>query len=243
MGFYGKDMMRTAVARNATVAIASALAVFGCGARPRMCSSGECAIREACVAGRCIVSSATPAVARALRFAFEAQKRTVSPFREARDGLLELRSNDELFFAFDLAALPGRPVVEAYVVVSLPEVDVGSGEGVFSAQPIVEPWSVESARWRPPHRARSSSALSFLVAPTSQLMRVDVRREIETAQRDPGAIEGLAIRYAGAARASVCWDETPSVSCRAPQLEVYVESPKPPQRPTVSSARAVVVRN
>jgi hypothetical protein len=178
------------------------------------------------------VGSATPAVARAERFSFEAQKRTVSPFREARDGLLELRPNDELFFAFDLSALPNRPVVEAYVLVSLAELDLSAGEGTFAAQPIVEPWSVESARWKPPHRARSSSALSFLVAPTSQLMRVDVRGEVQAVQRDAAAIEGIAIRYSGAAGAKVGWEEGPSMPWRAPRLEVYVESSVPPQRPT-----------
>ncbi len=197
-----------------------------------MCSSGECTKRESCVAGRCIVGSATPAIARAERFSFEAQKRTVSPFRKSREGLLELHSSDELFFAFDLSALPSRPVVEAYVLVSLPEVDLSSGEGAFAAQPIVESWSVESARWKLPHRARSSSALSFLVSPANQLMRVDVRREIQSAQRDLGALEGVAIRYTGAARVKVGWDESPSVPWRAPQLEVYIESSMSPQRPT-----------
>ena len=210
-----------------------------------MCSPSECGRLEACVAGRCLKNGATPAVARAERFVFAAQRRAVIPFRPAVRGLLTLQSGDELLFAFDLRPLPKRPIVEAYVLLSIAELDLhrsrddvfGPGGGTFAAQPILESWTLDSALWKSPHFGQSSSALSFLSMPTSQLFRVDVRSIVQMEVLGPESFFGIAVRYTASSLPSLQWDEVPHSAWHVPQLEIYVEQEKSGAVPDAGATR------
>ncbi len=233
--------MQQAAAMGAIV-LGAGLVFVGCGVRPRMCSPKECARGDACVAGRCIKTGATPAVARSERYLFLPRKRTVSPFRPIDRGLVALRSGDELLLSFELSGLPKRTLVEAYVVLAIAAIELDRSGGGFAAEPLDESWTVETALWKQPHHGKSSTARTMLTSPASQLIRVDVRTFIKAEQLNPGSISGVAIQYEGASLPSVQWEELANSSWRSPQLEVYVESEKSPQRPTGSAPNGIVVK-
>lgn len=193
-----------------------------------MCiAESECA-GGACVAGRCLASGATPAIANARRLLFDpidvAYVRAGDGSSDAPPAVATFGGTRDrgatAFVRFAAAVPPEATVLEAYVVLSRArDVDGDAAPIVLRATRVVEAWDARSLSWAHQPRVVDDGTPATRVVPAAgDIVRLDVREIVERWRRRGKGDSGVAIVAEGDSGQR----GVPFAMAPGPRLEIYV---------------------
>ena len=219
-----------------------------CAPAPRMCTAeGDCGTRAACVAGRCVLRAATPAIATARRI-------LVAPIDEgwvrrgdaARGDVATLGRGDGaiVFLRFSVPLAPEVTVVEGFLMLErAPGLEMGAEGLSLHAAGVEGAWDGRSLSWgRQPAVVEVGAAVTTVRPGEPAIVRLDMRSIIERWRRHPRLDGGVAVVADGVARAGLPLALAPSDALADRDDPVLAPEPSRATRPPSPSDPRVATR-
>ena len=172
-----------------------------CVRGPRMCVAGPvsgCGAGATCVAGRCLSSGATPAIATATRVLYDpVDAAYMQPGEQAAtEGLATLGRPDGAFalFRFDVPLSPQSTVVEAYLLLEPPAaVDFDPGPVMLRTERVVGVWDSRSTSWARRPALEDVGLPETRVEGSPRVVRLEVRALVERWRKRAKDERGVAV--------------------------------------------------
>jgi hypothetical protein len=198
-----------------------------------MCAfEGDCGAQAACVAGRCVVHGAVPAIATARRLLFAPTDvgYVHKGFADAQEGVPSIvpLGRDDAGLAFLQFAIPLTPevnVLEAYLLLERPPgLGADPAPVLLHAARIHDAWDSRSLSWaRQPRIEEIGAPVTQVLPNAGPLVRVDVRLLVERWRRRAADEYGIAIVATGGSVSGIPVALAPGSGGRGPMLELYVK--------------------
>jgi len=209
--------------RRVTMALLLAASVVSsCVPPPRLCAQeSDCGSQASCVAGRCVLHGATPAIDSARRLLFTpVDLGYVERGNGARDATIATlgRAGEPsvVFLRFSVPMAPEANVLEAYLLLERnSNVDADPVPIVLHAARVTTPWDGRKLSWATqPQIEELGSPVTRVLPGAGTLVRLDVRDLVQRWRKRGRAELGLAVVSDGASVTGVTFALSPTDGSR-----------------------------